>query len=669
MTYLSSEFLSKYEGLRPRHAGVLFDVVYLRTYSRWLEDKKRRETWKETVERVVNYNMSLYSGPEPKENLINEAESLFDHIFHLKILPAGRTLWVGGTETAHRTPEVTFNCAFRVMDELEAITDLFHLLLCGCGVGFRVLPEDVAKLPHMGINIQVINRPYEPAKKGLEHTWHLKTDNRWKIFVGDSREGWVTALRLFLEACRETGSIIEMEYNAVRPAGSRIKTFGGRAPGPQGIMEMFTNIAEVVNKAQGKLKPIDVMDINNYIGKNVIIGGTRRSSQVALGSLEDNAFVEAKKDLWVTRENLQRTMSNNSAIFDLPPTQEEVSKVFNGIKDNGEPGFFNLGAAKKRRPMAEGSNPCMEINLSNMGFCNLSTLNMMAFVTEEGHFHLDRAKEAISLAARVGLRATNVTVSLPKWDFVQKRDRLLGVSLTGVMDAFDYIGCEFDAWWSTTILENLRMVANQVAKDYASEMRVPAPLLVTTIKPEGTLSQLPTVSSGLHRSYAPYFIRRIRVSSMDPTCRALQALGVPNEPDQGKAERIVFSFPIKTEAKIAASDEPALRQFDRYLTMMKHYVDHNASCTLTVGEDEWEDIEKAVYDNFSSVVAVAFLGKDCSAYPQMPYEAISQDKYEEMIKTFPDLSSLGDLINKFENEEYEGELLEDACSTGQCPLR
>jgi ribonucleoside-diphosphate reductase alpha chain/ribonucleoside-triphosphate reductase len=238
------------------------------------------------------------------------------------------------------------------------------------------------------------------------------------------------------------------------------------------------------------------------------------------------------------------------------------------------------------------------------------------------------------------------------------------------MDALDAMGEEFDSPKSLEIFQALRKAANDESDTYSYEMRIPRPLLVTILKPEGSLSQLPTVSSGLHRAYAPYFIRRIRVSSIDPTCRALQALGVPNEPDQGKAERIVFSFPIKTEARISASDEPAKRQFERYLTLMDNYVDHNASCTLTIGDGEWEEMEELVYNNIDRMVACAFLPKDCTAYPQMPYEAISEERYNEMAKSFPNLSSLGDLINKFENEEYEGELIEDACSSGShCPVR
>lgn len=318
----------------------------------------------------------------------------------------------------------------------------------------------------------------------------------------------------------------------------------------------------------------------------------------------------------------------------------------------------------------EGINPCAEILMDSRGFCNLATVNWKAYA-EKGVFNIYGALEALRLAVRLTMRMTNVTVSLPKWDYVQKRDRLLGDSLTGLMDALDLVGLEFDDPQAIQIFKTMKAEAREEANAYAFEMRVPAPLLVTTIKPEGTLSQLPTVSSGLHRSYAPYFIRRVRYSAMDPACQALQKLGVPNEPDQGKAERIVFSFPIKTDAKISANEEPARRQFERYLTMMEHYVDHNASCTLTIGEGEWEEMEKLVFDNFDKVVACAFLPKYTDAFPQMPYEEITKEQYDRLAAEFPNLDSLPDLVNQIETGEFESELEEDpmCAANGSCPIR
>lgn len=243
--------------------------------------------------------------------------------------------------------------------------------------------------------------------------------------------------------------------------------------------------------------------------------------------------------------------------------------------------------------------------------------------------------------------------------------------MTGIMDAFDAVGWEHDSQEAREFLSNLNRLANRAAIHYAKEMRVPAPLLVTTIKPEGTLSQLPTVSSGLHRSYAPYFIRRIRVSNIDPVCQALQHLGVPNEPDKSKPDRIVFSFPIKTSAKISSADEPAKRQLSRYLTMQECYTDHNSSCTLTVGDDEWEEVVDMFHNNWNKIVACSFLPKYTGAYPQMPYEEITKEQYEELIKQIPDLSNLSDVVNMFEKVEAEEDEIEQdpLCAGGACPIR
>ena len=334
---LSSAFLFKYEGMRPRNAGVLFDVVYLRTYSRWLEEKKRRETWKETVKRVVEYSISLYQGPASYAQLVAEAELMFDKIFHLEVLPSGRTLWVGGTESAKKFGESQYNCSFACIDSLDAFGDLFQLLLCGCGAGFRVMPEDIAKLPDFNTGIEIRECHYykETTDKDVTESGYLITHSTFgtshkelRISVGDSREAWVEALRSFFKASTDlTVNGIAIDFSRIRPEGARIKSFGGKAPGSAGLKEMFLNITKVIQNSSGRLTAVDAMDICNYIGKNVIVGGTRRSSQIALGCPEDELFTTAKKDLWTTKLNLQRTMSNNSVVFSSQPTLDQVKEI------------------------------------------------------------------------------------------------------------------------------------------------------------------------------------------------------------------------------------------------------------------------------------------------------------------------------------------------------
>lgn len=682
MALLSSEFLSRYVGINPRNAGTLFFPVYCRTYQRYVPELRRRETWAETIERVVNYSVGLYSGPKSQEDLVDEAEFMFDDLFHLNSYPAGRSYWIAGTKAVEKFPEASFNCTMMVIDRLEAFSDLFHLLLLGCGVGFRVLKEDVLNLPQFITNFEIINDAYEPveASKRLEKTEVYEfnhSEDEHYIEIGDSREGWVEALRSYLRLLTipqdpELTRTIIFDYNNIRPSGERIKSFGGRAPGPNGLKEMFNDLTKILQGSTGRLTPTRTMDVCNIVAKNVLVGGVRRSSQIALGSEDDSEFMDAKLDLFTNedkKDKKHRIMSNNSLVFTKKPSKEHLTKIFGRIKESWEPGFLNQEAAEKRRPWFAAINPCGEALGADKGNCNLTGVVLTSHVVDKA-INWESLEKSIRLSTRVGLRQTNITWSLPEWDEVHKRDRLLGVSLTGIMDALDELEWEFDDENSIRLWKFLNWAANDEADKYSFEMRVPRPLLVCILKPEGSISQLPTVSSGLHRSFAPHYIRRIRVSSLDPVCKALRELGVPNEPDVNKGERIVFSFPIKTNAKKSAYSESALRQYQRYLTLMENFVDHNASITISVGDGEWEEIVDAVYENWDKTVACAFANKDNSQYPQLPYEEISKEEYELRMQGFPNLNHLDELVNKYENAHEEYEIIEDACAAGGvCPLR
>ena len=410
------------------------------------------------------------------------------------------------------------------------------------------------------------------------------------------------------------------------------------------------------------------MDICNLIAKNVIVGGNRRSSQIALGHVDDLHFINMKLPDSLS-VNTHRIMSNNSICFTQKPRLQKLLDVFENIHVNGEPGFFNLKAAEKRRPNARGGNPCMEILLDSRGFCNLSTVVVTSHV-KDGALDFADLHDSMRLATRIGIRQTNVTVSLPAWDVIQKRDRLTGVSMTGWMDALDSMSVSFNSDYAKLILKGMRDAANSEADTYSYKLRIPRPLLVTAIKPEGTLSQLPTVSSGLHRSFAPYFIRRIRVSKMDAVATALIEKGVPYVVDPNKSERLVFEFPIKTSAKISANDEPAMSQLERYFVMQENYTDHNSSCTLTIDRTETDEIVKKVHERFDDIVACAWLSKTPGTYPLMPYEEISKEEYEGRAKHMKSLDDLHELVNKHEETQFEEEPeVDPACSSGVCPVR
>lgn len=671
MSYLSSQFLSTYEGVRPENAGPLFEVTYLSKYSRWLPEKNRREKWNEIIKRVVDYNIGLYSGP--REDLREEAELMFDYLYHLRTYPAGRSLWISGTDASYKWGEANFNCCFTIIDELEDFCDTFHLLMVGAGVGFRILREDVKKLPRLRTNFTIEHTPYNYMNitgMNVENTTSEEDGNILHILVGDSKEGWVDSLRiLFKELVNFESKFTKFifNYNWVRPKKTRIKTFGGRAAGPAGLEIMFNKLETIIKKSSGSFKPLDCLDIICIIAESVLVGGIRRSALIALGSPEDQEFIDAK--LYLV-ENNHRRKSNNSIVLSETPDKSKIKEVLNRVRQSWEPGFFNLSGALKRRPGVKGCNPCGEILLDDKGVCNLSGSYLPSHI-KNGKLDLVSLEKSHRLATRIGMRQTNITISLPEWDKTQKRDRLLGVSLTGVMDALDLLGWDHDSEEALNLMKDLKFWACDEASRYAKEMRVPEPLLVTCIKPEGTVSLLTTVSCGMHRSYAPHFIRRYKMSNDDPMCQALKELGVPNEQDNQAEDRTVFEFYITSGAKMAANDEPAISQFTRYLNLMNQYVDHNVSCTLTLGKDEWSLMEEAIHENWDSIVAIALANKEFEEntnYTQLPYETLLEPRSN------PDLSNLFNLINFYEEEEYEekdieANLTKIECAGGHCPIR
>ncbi len=682
-SFLSEEFLKQYEGVRPKNAGVLFEVTYLSKYSRWREDKKRREYWNEIIQRVVEYNVSLYSGHKGRDYLIQEAEHMYEMLFHLYTYPAGRTYWIGGTEAANKWAESNYNCSAVVLDELEDFCDLFHLLMLGCGVGYRILKEDVAKFPKLITNFKVQHVDYEYINAGFngERTEIKRSSGSdyYTIRVGDSKEGWVSALRCFLnelvsEPIFSKEKIFTFNYNWVRPAGARINTFGGRAAGPKGLEIMFSKLEKIIKDCNGTLTPVACMDLANIIAENVLVGGVRRSAQIALGSPDDQEFIDAKLDLFSKPELKHRRKSNNTIVLKERPSREKIKEILQRVKESWEPGFLNFESLQKRRAWAEAVNPCSEAILGDRGVCNLSGSFLTSFVKGES-FDWELLEKSHRLATRIALRITNVSWSLPRWEEVAKRDRLLGVSFTGLMDALDQLGWDHESFQAIDLYEKLDFWANDEADKYAFEMRVPRPIAVTLLKPEGSVSLLATSTScGMHRSYAPHYIRRYKVSNLDPLCKALKTLEVPNEADMISPERTVFSFYVSSGAKIAANDEPATSQYKRYLNIMRKYCDQNVSCTLTVGPGEWELMEEMIYDNWDDTVAIALANKDMSEnvnYVQLPYEAIAEDQ----LKPNPDLSKLFDFLTAFENEEYEDTEIDvnttslECSSSGSCPIR
>ena len=681
---LSEEFISKYKH-RFSPMNQLGSFVYYRTYSRWLPEEGRREYWWETVRRAVEYNCSLV--PTTRE----EAEQLFDNIYNLKQFLSGRTFWVGNTPVAKNYPMANYNCAFIVIDNYDAFKDLFYLLMIGAGVGVRVLKDDVEKLPKVRMDYDIIHKDYTPVPvKDREDNTSLEFShkNTVRIIVGDSKEGWTQALDYFFKLLysheyRNIKTII-IDYDHVRPKGEKLKTFGGTASGHESLKNMFYKIDKVVKnhkKINGsnkcKLRSIDCLDIANIIGENVVVGGVRRTAEMILIDPKDQESIEAKSNLYkqigdqwmVDMDIIHRQMSNNSIYYEEKPTREELHWLMEKMRYSGEPGWVNVEAAAKRRPNMNGVNPCGEILLDSKGLCNLTTVNVYGFVREDGTLDLEGLLNAQRLSVRASYRMTCVELELPAWDAVQKRDKLLGTSLTGWQDMVNATGISREE--EKKILRELRRVAHEEAKAYAEEIGENVPLLITTVKPEGTLSQLPTVSSGVHYSHAPYYIRRIRVSSDDPLVKVCEELGYPVYPEVGQdwetCSTKVVEFPVKAPEGKTKYDVSAIEQLENYKMFMENYVDHNCSITVHVRDHEWEEVEEWVWNNWDDVVALTFLSLDDNFYKLLPYEAIDEEEYNRRISEMKDF--VPSLISKYEKQELEVEILEDECESGICPIR
>lgn len=681
---LSEEFISHYKHSQAP-MGELGNFVFYRTYSRFISSLGRREYWYETVRRAVEYNTSI------APTSVEEAEQLYDNVFNLRQFLSGRTFWIGNTDVSRSYPLANFNCAFEVIDSFKSFKDLFYLLMLGCGVGVRVLDEDVTSMPKVRTDYKLLHTDYSPKPKGerLENTsLNFYADDSVEIVVGDSKEGWIESLSFFFEILTEHNyrgiKNIFVDYSNVREKGERLKKFGGTASGHESLKSMFRKIDIIIKKRalsisqkKVRLTSVDCMDIANIIGENVVVGGVRRTAEMVIIDQNDSEAINAKSDLYTFENNkwqinpdiAHRQMSNNSIYFTKKPTREELHIQLERMRYSGEPGFINHEAAAKRRENMKGVNPCGEILLDSKGVCNLTTINVTAFVNSDGILDEEALLKAQRLSARAGYRMTMLELELPQWDKIQKRDRLLGCSLTGWQDMVNLVGLEKEQ--EAALLRKLRETARNAADEYAKELGQNAPILVTTVKPEGTLSQLPTVSSGVHYSHAPYFIRRVRISANDPMVKVVEELGYPIFPEVGQemesASTKVVEFPIKAPLGKTKYDISAVEQLENYLMFMENYVDHNCSITVHVREDEWDQVEEFVWEHWDKIVAVSFIPLNDAFYELMPYETITEEEYirrKEVMRPF-----IPSLISKYETKEEEYELENDACETGICPVR
>lgn len=616
-------------------------------YSRFLPDQHRREHWDETVDRYLNF-MQKHLKEKFNHDIPNK-EELADAIKNLEVMPSMRAIMTAG-KALDRDNTAGYNCSYLPIDDPKAFDEAMYILLCGTGVGFSVEQQYVNQLPEVPDQL---------------------FDSQTTIHVADSKEGWAKALRQLI-ALLYSGEVAKYDLSRVRPAGTRLKTFGGRASGPAPLDELFRfAIAKFKGAAGRKLTSVECHDLLCKIGEVVVVGGVRRSAMISLSDLQDDRMRSAKAGSW-WEQNGQRALANNSATYTQKPDIGQFLHEWTALYDShsGERGIFSREAsqnqaAKNGRRDANydfGTNPCSEIILRPYQFCNLTEV-----VVRAEDSVVDLANK-IKIATQLGTYQSTLThfPYLRKiWQKNTEEERLLGVSLTGILDN-EWMGevCADTA----TKLEHLRQVAVDANAEYSSRLGIPQSTAITCVKPSGTVSQLVDSASGIHTRHSEYYIRRVRGDKKDPLTQFLINKGVYAEDCVMRPEStVVFSFPIKSPKKARTREDlTALQHLDLWMQYQRHWCEHKPSVTISVKEDEWMDVGAWVFKNFDEISGISFLPYDGGTYRQAPYEECSKEVYESLLATMPKDINWDELNEAEDNVEGAQEL---ACSAGACEIR
>lgn len=591
-------------------------------YARWREDDNRRETWTETVNRYMRFmQRQLWTKHDyvPDSNLFHEIRlAILSH----EVMPSMRALMTAG-EALDRSNIAGFNCSYLPLQDAEAFDELLYILMNGTGVGYSVERKYIDQLPKVP---PVISRDY-----------------RHSIQVSDSKEGWAFAFRTVLW-CLWRGHYPEWNMSAVRSAGARLKTFGGRASGPEPLAELFEYTVALFMKARGRqLRPIEAHDLACKIASVVVVGGVRRSAMICLSDLDDEEMATAKSGEW-WQEHPHRALANVSAVYHDGMSYRDFSTEWANLvaSGSGERGIFNRDAARRqasqfdRREADEeyGTNPCSEIILRPFGFCNLTEVVVRPDDTE-----LDLTRK-VRLATILGTWQSTLT-DFPylrkEWQINAEEERLLGVSLTGVFGN-PFLNGRTRPEMLPTRLMWLRATARMANLYEAQRIGIPASAATTCIKPSGTVSQLVDCESGLHPRHAPYYIRRVRVDKKDPLATLMRDYGVPSEEDSYNSSAWVFEFPQRAAPEaVTRTDLSALDHLRLWLTYQNSWCEHKPSVTISVRPDEWDIVRDWVYLHLHEISGVSFLPYTDHTYVQAPYEEITEEQYQELCKRMPEI--------------------------------
>lgn len=626
----------------------LGEFVYYRTYSKWIPEENRRETWIETVDRYMQFMR------ENAGKLIKEPEyaEIREAILKHEAMPSMRLLQFAG-KAAHTTNVCAYNCSFTAPKSWQDIAEIMYISMCGTGSGWSALSENVQQLPQIKRQI------------GKMMPTHV---------IPDSKEGWCDAFALGMNTWAE-GKDIQFDYSKLRPAGARLATMGGKSSGPEPLRQLLNFTRTKMLARQGKrLANIDVHDIICKIGEIVVAGGVRRSAMISLSDLDDNDIRDAKKgQFWNT--DPQRMLANNSAVYLEKPTASEFMEEWVALmkSGSGERGIFNRGSLAKTLPerrLAQwkdgvlppyGTNPCGEIILEPKQFCNLSEVVARSNDDEKS---LMRKIRIATILGTFQSTLTKFPYLSKEWRENCERERLLGVSITGQWDC--------PAVRKPEVLKRLKNESIRVNKLYAKRFGINASTAITCVKPSGNGSQTFDCSSGMHARHAPYYIRRVRIASTDALFKMLRDQGVPYHPEVGQsmenATTYVLEFPVKAPSgtKTFKNHLSAIDQLEYWKTVKENFTEHNPSVTISIGDDEWIDVAHWLYKNWDMIGGLSFLPRENHVYQLAPYEEIDEKRYHDMMKRFENVDFSKIVTYELQDEtEVKKEL---ACASGVCEI-
>jgi len=612
-------------------------------YARWLDKEGRRENWGETVARYMDNIVRPVAGNDSYIKDIEEA------ILNLEVMPSMRSLMTAGPAAA-RDNTCMYNCSYLPVDDLKAFDEAMFILLCGTGVGFSVERQFISKLPE------------------VPQLFESET----VVVVKDSKEGWAKALRQVI-ALLYSGEIPKWDVSKVRPAGARLKTFGGRASGPAPLIDLFNFAVNTFRAAEGrKLSSVECHDLMCKIGEVVVVGGVRRSAMISLSNLSDDRMRHAKSGSWWDN-NPQRALANNSVSYTEKPDATSFMREWTALVESGsgERGIFNRQASKKqaekngrRDPNFEfGTNPCSEIILRPNQFCNLTECVVRA---TDNFDTLARKVKLATILGTIQSTYTKMPYLRKVWSVNTEAERLLGVSLTGIMD--NPLMTSKNAGLDKT-LEKLRDIAIETNAEWAGLLGIPVAAAISCVKPSGTVSQLVDSASGIHARHSDYYIRTVRGDNKDPLTQFMIDQGIPSEPCVMKPDQTtVFSFPMKSPTNaVTRNDTTAIEQLETWLTYQRHWCEHKPSVTISVRDCEWVAVGAFVYKHFDEMSGVSFLPHSDHTYQQAPYQDCDKSEYEELLSKMPASINWAELAD-YEQEDNTSGSQTMACSGDACEI-